>query len=54
MPVGPVVAGDDEEAPGAREAVPASVRTTTATRETHRYATSGPRNQPKRPPKSRR
>jgi preprotein translocase subunit SecF len=27
---------------------------TTAVRETHRYAQSGPRNQPKRPPKSRR
>lgn len=27
---------------------------TTTVRETHKYATSGPRNQPKRPPKSRR
>ncbi len=32
---------------------PAS-RTGGAVRETHKYATSGPRNQPKRPPKSRR
>jgi preprotein translocase subunit SecF len=48
-----LVAGDEDEPGADREAVPAAVRTTQV-RETHRYATSGPRNQPKRPPKSRR
>jgi preprotein translocase subunit SecF len=32
----------------------APTRTARPTRETHKYASSGPRNQPKRPPKSRR
>jgi preprotein translocase subunit SecF len=36
-----------------RQSVTASVAPTTV-RETHRYAQTGPRNQPKRPPKSRR
>jgi preprotein translocase subunit SecF len=45
---------DSDEAPAEREAVAAAVRTASPARETHRYATSGPRNQPKRPPKSRR
>jgi len=42
-----------EEVAEGREPVPAAARTG-AVRETHKYATSGPRNQPKRPPKSRR
>ncbi|GAB3437745.1 protein translocase subunit SecF [Phycicoccus ginsengisoli] len=42
----------DEGAPE-REATPTAARTAVA-RETHRYATSGPRNQPRRAPKSRR
>ena len=37
-----------------RESVSATARSGGAVRETHKYATSGPRNQPKRPPKSRR
>ena len=37
-----------------RESVSATARPGGAVRETHKYATSGPRNQPKRPPKSRR
>jgi preprotein translocase subunit SecF len=37
-----------------RESVAATPRTGGPVRETHKYATSGPRNQPKRPPKSRR
>ena len=48
---------DAEELGGAgadRESVPATARSGGAVRETHKYATSGPRNQPKRPPKSRR
>jgi preprotein translocase subunit SecF len=36
-----------------RESVSATPRAAVA-RETHRYATSGPRNQPRRAPKSRR
>jgi preprotein translocase subunit SecF len=60
----PVPHGEDTE--GADEAAVAEAgdgvpreRVTTAAsvapvRETHRYAQSGPRNQPKRPPKSRR
>jgi preprotein translocase subunit SecF len=43
----------EELAEGGREPVPSAARTG-AVRETHKYATSGPRNQPKRPPKSRR
>jgi preprotein translocase subunit SecF len=39
---------------GGREKAATAVRTATPARETHRYASSGPRNQPKRPPKSRR
>nr|WP_202881750.1 protein translocase subunit SecF [Pedococcus badiiscoriae] len=38
----------------ARDSVPAVGRQAGVVRETHKYATSGPRNQPKRPPKSRR
>jgi preprotein translocase subunit SecF len=59
----PVPHGEDTEvgvdsgapaaAGGAREHATASA-STGAVRETHRYAQSGPRNQPKRPPKSRR
>jgi preprotein translocase subunit SecF len=37
-----------------RESVAATTRSGGAVRETHKYATSGPRNQPKRPPRSRR
>ncbi|TPG18070.1 protein translocase subunit SecF [Pedococcus bigeumensis] len=37
-----------------RESVSATARSGGVVRETHKYATSGPRNQPKRPPKSRR
>jgi preprotein translocase subunit SecF len=37
-----------------RESVSAAARSGGVVRETHKYATSGPRNQPKRPPKSRR
>ena len=37
-----------------REPVAAAARVRRVVRETHKYATSGPRNQPKRPPKSRR
>ena len=50
-----LVAGDAEEgaAPAEREKVAAAARTAPV-RETHRYASTGPRNQPKRPPKSRR
>ena len=44
---------DAEELAEGREPVPSAARTG-AVRETHKYATSGPRNQPKRPPKSRR
>ncbi|GAA2162025.1 protein translocase subunit SecF [Pedococcus bigeumensis] len=43
----------DELADADRETVPSAARTS-AVRETHKYATSGPRNQPKRPPRSRR
>jgi preprotein translocase subunit SecF len=43
----------EELAEANREPVPSAARTG-AVRETHKYATSGPRNQPKRPPKSRR
>jgi preprotein translocase subunit SecF len=43
----------EELAEGEREPV-ASVARANAVRETHKYATSGPRNQPKRPPRSRR
>lgn len=42
----------DELAEASREPVP--VPTRTGVRETHKYASTGPRNQPKRPPKSRR
>jgi len=45
---------DAQEAPADRETVAAAARTGSAARQTHRYATSGPRNQPRRPPKSRR
>ena len=44
----------EELAEGDRETVPTAARGAGAVRETHKYATSGPRNQPKRPPKSRR
>ena len=37
-----------------RESVSAAARSGGGVRETHKYATSGPRNQPKRPPRSRR
>lgn len=51
----PVVHEPDavEQAETDRETVPAAARAG-GVRETHKYATSGPRNQPKRPPKSRR
>jgi preprotein translocase subunit SecF len=39
---------------GDRESVSSTARSGGVVRETHKYATSGPRNQPKRPPKSRR
>lgn len=44
---------DAEELAEGREPVSSAARTGVV-RETHKYATSGPRNQPKRPPKSRR
>nr|WP_091789284.1 protein translocase subunit SecF [Pedococcus dokdonensis] len=47
-------APDAEELAEGREPVPAAAARTGGVRETHKYATSGPRNQPKRPPKSRR
>jgi preprotein translocase subunit SecF len=43
-----------ERADADREAVSATGGPGGAVRETHKYATSGPRNQPKRPPRSRR
>jgi preprotein translocase subunit SecF len=54
----PVPHGEDDEAPAGagtpeeREKVAASGAA--VLRETHKYAQTGPRNQPKRPPKSRR
>jgi preprotein translocase subunit SecF len=44
----------DEPAADEREKVVAGPQQSGAVRETHRYAQSGPRNQPRRPPKSRR
>jgi preprotein translocase subunit SecF len=46
---------DDSTAPGTEPAaVAAAPGTATVVRETHKYAQTGPRNQPRRPPKSRR
>ncbi len=45
---------DDTAGQPSREKVATATRTATSARETHRYAATGPRNQPKRPPKSRR
>jgi preprotein translocase subunit SecF len=52
----PVDHGQDDEADvaAARESAGIGAGGGAAVRETHRYAQSGPRNQPKRPPKSRR
>ncbi|WP_270888102.1 protein translocase subunit SecF [Pedococcus sp. 5OH_020] len=51
----PADAVEAADAEAAREPAPVgATRTAGVVRETHRYAQSGPRNQPKRPPKSRR
>lgn len=51
---GVVTTDGDAAGDTGREKVATAVRTAAPARETHRYASSGPRNQPKRPPKSRR
>lgn len=53
----PVPHTDEEaadEVAASREPAPVGAARPSVVRETHRYASSGPRNQPKRPPKSRR
>lgn len=55
VPHGADDAADELPEPGEVGQVPVAARSAAPVRETHKYAqTSGPRNQPRRPPKSRR